>query len=100
MLVFDKNLICNNLEIDGLSQHSLHYFPLGQPSPFPTPSSYYIDQNAGNWNRYYTMYREGPDGILERRFYSRFLGINSSLLRIEFLSGFLPLLFRSTKCYS
>ncbi len=29
-----------------------------------------------------------------------FLGIYSRLLRLEFLSGFLPSLFRSTKCYS
>ncbi len=28
-----------------------------------------------------------------------FLGINSSLLDLEFLSGFLPSFFRSTKCY-
>jgi hypothetical protein len=40
------------------------------------------------------------DGILERHFLSRFLGINSSLFRLEFLSGFLPSFFRSTKCYS
>jgi hypothetical protein len=40
------------------------------------------------------------DGILERHFYSRFLGINSSLLRLEFLSSFLPSFFLSTKCYS
>jgi hypothetical protein len=30
------------------------------------------------------------DGFLERHFCSMFLGINSSLLRLEFLSGFLP----------
>ncbi len=40
------------------------------------------------------------DGILERHLYSRFLGINSRLLRLEFLSCFLPTLFRSTKSYS
>ncbi len=40
------------------------------------------------------------DGILERHFQSRFLGIHSSLLRLEFLSGFLTPFFRSTKCYS
>ena len=39
------------------------------------------------------------DGILERHFYSRFLGINSSLLRLEFLSSFLPSFFLSTKWY-
>ncbi len=33
-------------------------------------------------------------------FLSRFLGINSSLFRLEFLSGFLPSFFRSTKCSS
>ncbi len=33
------------------------------------------------------------DGILERHFLSRFLGMNSSHLRVEFLSGFLPLIF-------
>ncbi len=38
------------------------------------------------------------DGILERHFYKRFLGINSSLVRLEFLSGFLPSFFHSTKC--
>ncbi len=32
-------------------------------------------------------------GILERHFKSRFLGINSGLLRLETLSGFLPLFF-------
>jgi hypothetical protein len=37
MLVFDKNLICNNLEIDGLSQHSLHYFPPGATLSLPHP---------------------------------------------------------------
>ncbi len=37
------------------------------------------------------------DGILERQLLSRFLGINSSLLRCEFLSGFLPSFFLSTK---
>ncbi len=31
---------------------------------------------------------EHRDVILERHFYSRFLGINSSLLRLEFLYGF------------
>ncbi len=40
------------------------------------------------------------DGILERQFYSRFLTINLSLLRLEFLSGILPSFFCSTKCYS
>jgi hypothetical protein len=30
------------------------------------------------------------DGISERHFLSRFLDINSSLLSLEFLSGFLP----------
>ncbi len=39
------------------------------------------------------------DGILERPFQPKFLGINSNLLRLEFLSGFLPSCFRSTKCY-
>ncbi len=38
-----------------------------------------------------------PDEILEQHFQSRLLGINSSLLRLEFLSGFLPLFFSSTK---
>ena len=33
-------------------------------------------------------------------FLSRFLGINSSLLRLEVLYGFLPSFFRSTKWYS
>jgi hypothetical protein len=33
------------------------------------------------------------DGILEWHFKSRFLGINSSLLRLEFSSGFLPSFF-------
>jgi hypothetical protein len=41
-----------------------------------------------------------PDGILYQHFQSRFLGINSSLFKLEFLSGFLPSFFRSTKCYS
>jgi hypothetical protein len=39
---------------------------------------------------------ETRDGILERQFLSRFLGINSRLLRLETLSGFLPLFFFST----
>ncbi len=43
---------------------------------------------------------EARDGILERHFPSRFMGINSSLLRLEFLSGFLPAFFHSTKSYS
>jgi hypothetical protein len=30
------------------------------------------------------------DGILIRQFYSMFLGINLSLLRLEFLPSFLP----------
>ncbi len=37
--------------------------------------------------------RAARDGILERNFYSRFLGINSSILRLKFLSGFLPSFF-------
>jgi hypothetical protein len=37
------------------------------------------------------------DGILERNFYSRFLGIYSSPLRLEFLSSFLPSFVLSTK---
>ncbi len=45
----------------------------------------------------FCLYR---DRILERHFQSRFLAINSSLLRFEFLSGFLPAFFYSTKCYS
>jgi hypothetical protein len=40
------------------------------------------------------------DGILKRHYLSRFLGINSSLLRLKSLSGFLPSFFLSTKCYS
>ncbi len=39
------------------------------------------------------------DGILEWHFYSRFLGINSSLLGLKFLSGFIPKFFQPTKCY-
>jgi hypothetical protein len=39
------------------------------------------------------------DGILERHFQMRFLGVNLSLLKLEFLSGFLPSFFRFTKCY-
>jgi hypothetical protein len=35
----------------------------------------------------------------ERQFYSRFLGINFSLLGLEFLSGFLPSFFCLTKCF-
>jgi hypothetical protein len=31
------------------------------------------------------------DGILDRHFNSRLLGINSRLLRLKFLSGFLPI---------
>ncbi len=42
------------------------------------------------------------DGILERHYYSRFLGINSSfpLLRLVFLSGFLPSICPFYRCYS
>ncbi len=40
------------------------------------------------------------DGIRERHFQSRFLGIILRLLRIKFLSGFLSSYFPSTKCYS
>ncbi len=43
---------------------------------------------------------ETRDGILERHFQSKFICIISSLLRLEFLSGFLPAYFYSTKCYS
>ncbi len=44
---------------------------------------------------------EFRDGILKRHFLSRFLGINLSLVRFEFLSGFFcPSFSRSTKCYS
>ncbi len=39
-------------------------------------------------------------GILERHFQSLFLGINSSLLRLEFWSCFLPSFIRFAKCYS
>jgi hypothetical protein len=39
-------------------------------------------------------------GILEQLFLSRFLDINSSLLRLECLSAFQPSFFLSTKCYS
>jgi hypothetical protein len=39
-------------------------------------------------------------GILERHFYAMFLGINSSLLRLELLVWFSTLVFPSTKCYS
>ncbi len=44
--------------------------------------------------------KETWDDILERHFWSRFLDINCSLLGLEFLSGFLPSLFRSTKYIS
>ncbi len=40
------------------------------------------------------------DGILEHHIYSRFLGINSTLLRLESLSGFVTSFFLFTKCYS
>jgi hypothetical protein len=41
------------------------------------------------------------DGILEQQFLSRFLGIISSLLRLDFFClVFYPPFFRSTKCYS
>ncbi len=49
--------------------------------------------------RYEDKPKENRDGILEQHFQSKFLGINWSLLRLEFLSGFLPSFF-STKCYS
>ncbi len=39
------------------------------------------------------------DGILKWYFRSRFLGINSSLIKLEFLSGFQPSFFLSTQCY-
>jgi hypothetical protein len=35
------------------------------------------------------------DGILGRHFLSRFQGINSNLLRLKFLCGFLPSFYRS-----
>jgi hypothetical protein len=38
----------------------------------------------------YTDYFEARDGILERHFYSRFLGIKSSLLRLEYCLVFYP----------
>ncbi len=38
------------------------------------------------------------DAILERHFYSRFLGLDSSLLRLKFLSVFLPSSFISARC--
>jgi hypothetical protein len=38
--------------------------------------------------------------FLNRIFIQRFLGINSNLLRLDFLSGFLSSFFHSTKCYS
>jgi hypothetical protein len=41
-------------------------------------------------NDFLAYYDITRDGNLERHFYSRFLGINSNLLRLEFLSGFLP----------
>ncbi len=40
------------------------------------------------------------EGIHERNIESGFLGKDSSLLRLECLSGFLPSFFPSTKCYS
>jgi len=43
---------------------------------------------------------QSRDGILEQHFYSRFLGINMGLLRLEFLSGILPSFFFSLRCYS
>ncbi len=47
-----------------------------------------------------TNFTQTRDRILEKHFQSRFLGINSSLLRLKILSVFLPSFFRSTKCYS
>jgi hypothetical protein len=38
--------------------------------------------------------------FLNANFTRKFLRINSSLLRLEFLSGFLPSFFLSTRCYS
>ncbi len=43
---------------------------------------------------------EARNGILGRHFKSRFLGITSSLLKLEFLSGFLTSFFRPTQCFS
>jgi hypothetical protein len=43
---------------------------------------------------------ENGDGILERHFQSRFLGINSSIIRLEVLSDFLPSFFCFTTRYS
>ncbi len=65
----------------------LQYLPLllSPFSPFTClPSDSPVSEDVGI---------ETPrDGILERHFQSRFLYIDSSLLRLEFLSG-------STKCY-
>jgi hypothetical protein len=50
----------------------------------------------------YSIYLNGSntrDGILERHFYSRFLGVYLNLFRLEFLSSFLPSFFLSTNCY-
>ncbi len=65
-----------------------------QPRPQFLPGSVLFCHNI--WN----LSGEPGDGILEWCFKSNFLGINSSLLRLEFLSGFLPSFFNSTKCYS
>ncbi len=46
------------------------------------------------------VYSEMEFLILNSIFRPGFLGINSSLFRLEFLSSFLPSFLRSTKCFS
>ncbi len=59
-----------------------------------------IDLNISTLTQWNQILRGSRDGILERYFQSRLLCINLGLLRREFLSDFLSLFFRSTKCYS
>jgi hypothetical protein len=49
---------------------------------------------------FYSKYRAALRWNSSTTFLVEFLGINSSLLRLEFLSDFLPSFFRSMKCYS
>jgi hypothetical protein len=67
-----------------------------------SPSAYIIfiyEQKLGGDNP--DKPQEAPrDRILERHLLSKFLGINSSLLSLKFLSGSLHSFFISTKCYS
>ncbi len=80
----DNSHLPSFLPIDGVSLSGVNVKSVSRPAGGPAAKG-----AGGNTGQGQVRYLP-RDGILERYFQSRFLGINSSLLRLEFCLVFYP----------